>query len=133
MKVLFSKTFIKMFKLIPVVACVIISGFFGFILSNQYLGLMSQKPTYLSLSQDILMFYAVLAFVLLVGMLIWIICSNSGSGLFASEIHEGTMRLLLSKISAANATRIKIAGTFFLKHDDRKVANPPRIKIKIIP
>ena len=95
MKVLFSKTFIKMFKLIPVVACVIISGFFGFILSNQYLGLMSQKPTYLSLSQDILMFYAVLAFVLLVGMLIWIICSNSGSGLFASEIHEGTMRLLL--------------------------------------
>ena len=97
MKVLFSKTFIKMFKLIPVVACVIISGFFGFILSNQYLGLMSQKPTYLSLSQDILMFYAVLAFVLLVGMLIWIICSNSGSGLFASEIHEGTMRLLLSK------------------------------------
>ena len=54
MKVLFSKTFIKMFKLIPVVACVIISGFFGFILSNQYLGLMSQKPTYLSLSQDVL-------------------------------------------------------------------------------
>ena len=111
MKVLFSKTFIKMFKLIPVVACVIISGFFGFILSNQYLGLMSQKPTYLSLSQDILMFYAVLAFVLLVGMLIWIICSNSGSGLFASEIHEGTMRLLLSKkISRLELVIGKVGG-----------------------
>ena len=112
MKVLFSKTFIKMFKLIPVVACVIISGFFGFILSNQYLGLMSQKP---NLSFFITRYFNVLCsfsfFVLLVGMLIWIICSNSGSGLFASEIHEGTMRLLLSKkISRLELVIGKVGG-----------------------
>lgn len=97
MKVLFSKTYIKMFKIIPVSVCILISGIFGFILSNEYRSLMSSRPTYLSLSQNILIFYALLAFVLLVGMLIWLICSNWASGLFASEIHEGTMRLLLSK------------------------------------
>ena len=53
--------------------------------------------------------------------------------IFSSIRKEIRAKGIIPKISAANATRIKIAGTFFLKHDDRKVANPPRIKIKIIP
>lgn len=111
MKVLFNKTFEKMFKLIPVSICVGISGIGGFILSHRYHSLMKSRPSYHELSQELLLFYALLAFVLLAGMVIWLICSNYSSGLFSSEIHEGTMRLLLAKkISRLELVIGKVGG-----------------------
>ena len=44
--------------------------------------------------------------------------------IFSSIRKENSGKRDNSKISAANATRIKIAGTFFLKHDDRKALIP---------
>lgn len=111
MKVLFSKTFIKMFKLIPVAIIMVISAGFGFVLANQYTSVMANEPTFTYLSQQITLIYSMLAFILLAGILIWVICSNSATGLFASEIHEGTMRLLISKeISRMELVIGKVTG-----------------------
>lgn len=111
MKVLFSKTFIKMFKIIPVSVCILVSGIFGILLAKEYHSLMNAKLTYYACGQNILIFYALLAFVLLAGMLIWLICANYSSGLFAGEIHEGTLRLLLAKkISRLELVIGKVGG-----------------------
>lgn len=111
MKVLFNKTFIKMFKLIPVAIIVVISAGFGVVLANQYSNVMASLPTYSYLSQQLTLIFSMLAFILLSGILIWVICANSASGLFASEIHEGTMRLLISKeISRKELVIGKVGG-----------------------
>ena len=103
MKVLMSKTFTKMFKVLPFVIISILSGLLGFLFSNVL--------TFDSFSNNILNTYSLFAFMIIAGIMIWVICSNCATGLFASEIHEGTMRLLLSKeISRFDLVLSKILG-----------------------
>lgn len=97
MKVLLSKTFTKMFKIIPVTIVWVISGIFGLLFAYIYNNLSGDILTYARLSNNIINIYSLIAFMMIVGIMIWIICSNSSSGLFSNEIHEGTIRLLLSK------------------------------------
>lgn len=97
MKVLLSKTFTKMFKVIPVIIIWLISGVFGLLFAYIYNNLSRNILTYARLSNNVMNIYSLIAFMMIAGLMIWIICSNSSSGLFASEIHEGTIRLLLSK------------------------------------
>ena len=98
MKVLLKKTFIKMFKPVPVLVSVLISGALGFVLSRVYLNLFNQNTSYSNLALNIEIMYIVFGFVFLSGLVIWVIVANYATGLFASEIHEGTIRLLLSKL-----------------------------------
>ena len=97
MKVLMSKTFTKMFKVLPFVIISILSGLLGFLFSNIYENLTRNVLTFDSFSNSILNTYSLFAFMIIAGIMIWVICSNCATGLFASESHEGTMRLLLSK------------------------------------
>ena len=97
MKVLLSKTFIKMFKVLPVTIIGLISGGLGFLFAYIYNNLSKSVLTYDRFSSNILTVYSLIAFMLIIGIMIWVISANSSSGLFANEIHEGTMRLLLSK------------------------------------
>ena len=111
MKVLMFKTFTKMFKVFPFVIISILSSLLGFLFSNIYENLMRYVLTFDRFSNNILNIYSLFAFMIIAGILIWVICSNCATGLFASEIHEGTMRLLLSKeISRFNLVLSKILG-----------------------
>ena len=111
MKVLMFKTFTKMFKVLPFVIISILSSLLGFLFSNIYENLMRYVLTFDCFSNNILNIYSLFAFMIIAGILIWVICSNCATGLFASEIHEGTMRLLLSKeISRFNLVLSKILG-----------------------
>ncbi|MBS5587803.1 MAG: ABC transporter permease [[Clostridium] spiroforme] len=111
MKVLMFKTFTKMFKVLPFVIISILSSLLGFLFSNIYENLMRYVLTFDRFSNNILNIYSLFAFMIIAGILIWVICSNCATGLFASEIHEGTMRLLLSKeISRFNLVLSKILG-----------------------
>ncbi|WP_455683169.1 ABC transporter permease [Thomasclavelia sp.] len=111
MKVLLSKTFTKMFKIIPVTIVWLISGSFGLLFAYIYNNLSKSILTYARFSNNIMNIYSLLAFMMIVGLMIWIICSNSSSGLFANEIHEGTIRLLLSKeITRIHLVTGKILG-----------------------
>lgn len=113
MKVLLKKTFIRMFKPVPVLISVLISGGLGFILSRVYLNLFNQNISYSNLALNIEIMYIVFGFVFLSGLIIWVIVANYATGLFASEIHEGTIRLLLSKpISRLQFVVGKILGLF---------------------
>ena len=113
MKVLLKKTFIKMFKQVPVLVSVLISGALGFVLSRVYLNLFNQNTSYSNLALNIEIMYIVFGFVFLSGLVIWVIVANYATGLFASEIHEGTIRLLLSKpISRLQLVLGKILGLF---------------------
>lgn len=97
MKVLLYKTFEKMFKKIPVFITTIISAFCGFVLARQYVEALSNQETFSNVIQEMMTSYSLFAFLFLAGILVWMLCANSATGLFASEIHEGTLRLLLSK------------------------------------
>lgn len=111
MKVLVSKTFIKMFKVLPFVIISILSGLLGFLFSNVYKNLVQDALTFNQFSNNILNTYSLFGFMLIAGIMVWIICSDCATGLFASEIHEGTMRLLLSKeITRFNLVLSKILG-----------------------
>lgn len=111
MKVLVSKTFIKMFKVLPFVIISILSGLLGFLFSNVYKNLVQDALTFDQFSNNILNTYSIFSFMLIAGIMVWIICSDCATGLFASEIHEGTMRLLLSKeITRFNLVLSKILG-----------------------
>lgn len=111
MKVLVSKTFIKMFKILPFAIISILSGLLGFLFSNVYKNLAQDMLTFDRFSNNILNTYSLFGFMLITGIMIWIICSDCATGLFASEIHEGTMRLLLSKeITRFNLVLSKILG-----------------------
>lgn len=111
MKVLVSKTFIKMFKVLPFVIISILSGLLGFLFSNVYKNLVQDALTFAQFSNNILNTYSIFSFMLIAGIMVWIICSDCATGLFASEIHEGTMRLLLSKeITRFNLVLSKILG-----------------------
>lgn len=113
MKVLLKKTFIKMFKPVSVLVSVLISGALGFVLSRVYLNLFNQNTSYSNLALNIEIMYIVFGFVFLSGLVIWVIVANYATGLFASEIHEGTIRLLLSKpISRLQLVLGKILGLF---------------------
>lgn len=111
MKVLVSKTFIKMFKILPFVIISTLSGLLGFLFSNVYKNLVQDALTFNQFSNNILNTYSLFGFMLIAGIMVWIICSDCATGLFASEIHEGTMRLLLSKeITRFNLVLSKILG-----------------------
>lgn len=113
MKVLLSKTFIKMFKVVPVTVVNLISGLLGFLLAYIYNNLSRNILTYDRFSNNIMNIYSLIAFMLIVGIMIWVISANSSSGLFANEIHEGTIRLLLSKeITRVHLVMGKIIGMF---------------------
>lgn len=111
MKVLVSKTFIKMFKILPFVIISTLSGLLGFLFSSVYKNLVQEALTFNQFSNNILNTYSLFGFMLIAGIMIWIICSDCATGLFASEIHEGTIRLLLSKeITRFNLVLSKILG-----------------------
>lgn len=111
MKVLISKTFIKMFKILPFVIISTLSGLLGFLFSSVYKNLVQDALTFNQFSNNILNTYSLFGFMLIAGIMIWIICSDCATGLFASEIHEGTIRLLLSKeITRFNLVLSKILG-----------------------
>ena len=111
MKVLLCKTFTKMFKVIPVTVVWLISGAFGLLFAYIYNNLSESILTYARFSNNIMNIYSLMAFMIIVGIMIWIICSNSSTGLFAQEIHEGTIRLLLSKeITRMHLVAGKISG-----------------------
>ena len=57
MKVLLKKTFIKMFKPVPVLVSVLISGALGFVLSRVYLNLFNQNTSYSNLALNIEIIY----------------------------------------------------------------------------
>lgn len=111
MKVLISKTYIKMFKILPFVIISTLSGLLGFLFSSVYKNLVQDALTFNQFSNNILNTYSLFGFMLIAGIMIWIICSDCATGLFASEIHEGTIRLLLSKeITRFNLVLSKILG-----------------------
>lgn len=97
MKVLLVKTFTKMFKIIPTTIVCLISGALGLLFAFIYNQFVREVSTYEYLVNNAINVYSLLAFMMISGLMIWIVCANSATGLFASEIHEGTMRLLLSK------------------------------------
>ena len=111
MKILLSKTLTKMFKIIPFTVISLISGVFGFLFAYIYNNLSSSILTYERLSINVMNTFSLLAFMMIAGLMIWVISSNCSSGLFANEIHEGTIRLLLSKeITRKNLVIGKILG-----------------------
>lgn len=111
MKVLLSKTFTKMLKIIPVTIVSLISGVLGLVFAYIYNNLSKSILTYDRFSSNIMNVYGLIAFMLIIGIMIWVVSANCSSGLFANEIHEGTMRLLLSKeITRAHLVIGKILG-----------------------
>lgn len=111
MKILLSKTFTKMFKIIPFTIIILFSGILGLLFAYVYNNLSETILTYERFNNNIMNIYSLLAFLMIIGIMIWIIVSNTSSGLFANEIHEGTIRLLLSKeISRVNLIIGKILG-----------------------
>lgn len=111
MIVLMNKTFEKMFKKIPVFTTLIIGGLLGFLLASQFTSQMHASSSYLEMTQHMMTLYSLIAFLVIVGVLLWVICANSATGLFASEIHEGTLRLLMSKeLSRKELVLGKISG-----------------------
>lgn len=113
MKVLLVKTFAKMFKIIPVTIISLISGAIGLLFAFIYNQFTREMVTYERLVNNVINVYSLLAFMIIAGLMIWIVTANSATGLFASEIHEGTMRLLLSKeISRKELVVGKMLGMF---------------------
>lgn len=111
MKILLSKTFTKMFKIIPFTIIILFSGILGLLFAYVYNNLSETILTYERFNNNIMNIYSLLAFLMIIGIMVWIIVSNASSGLFANEIHEGTIRLLLSKeISRVNLIIGKILG-----------------------
>ena len=74
MKVLMSKTFTKMFKVLPFVIISILSGLLGFLFSNIYENLTRNVLTFDSFSNNILNTYSLFAFMIIAGIMIWVIC-----------------------------------------------------------
>ncbi len=97
MKHIFNKTYSKMFTYVTMPIVVAASLFAGYLLAGDYLDVMTRTPTFVYLSQRLAVMYCMLTFVLIAGLCIWMIVANTSSGLFANELHEGTLRLLLSK------------------------------------
>lgn len=111
MKVVLHKTFEKMFKKIPVFSTLVIGTLLGFLLASQYKQQVSNMASFQATSQHMMVLYSLLAFLAIVGVFIWVVCANGATGLFASEIHEGTLRLLISKeISRKELVLGKISG-----------------------
>ena len=111
MKVLLKKTFIKSFHPIMLGCVSLISLLSGFLLSKEYHNLIANKPTYDYLSNRLGAVIAIIYFIMIIGFVFWIIISQISTGLFASEIHEGTIRLLLSKaISRKELVFGKVGG-----------------------
>ena len=73
MKVLLCKTFTKMFKVIPVTVVWLISGAFGLLFAYIYNNLSESILTYARFSNNIMNIYSLMAFMIIVGIMIWII------------------------------------------------------------
>lgn len=97
MKHIFNKTYSKMFTYVTLPIVIVISAFAGKLLAGDYSDVIARTPTFTYLSQRLAVMYCMLTFVLIAGLCIWMIVANTSSGLFANELHEGTLRLLLSK------------------------------------
>lgn len=111
MKVLVKNTFNQMFKLIPMIITSIIALLLGILMAYGYTKLVNQNLTYEKMVSNIEIIFIIINFVFLTGMILWIIVASSATSLFASEIHEGTMRLLLAKqISRLELVVGKIVG-----------------------
>ena len=111
MKVLVKNTFNQMFKLIPMIITSIIALLLGILMAYGYTKLVNQNLTYEKMVSNIEIIFIIINFVFLTGMILWIIVASSATSLFASEIHEGTMRLLLAKqISRLELVAGKIVG-----------------------
>lgn len=97
MKHIFNQTFTKMFTKVITLLIVLSNILIGYVLSSEYKGVIQRMPTFDYLSSRMAVLFALLSFVIVSGLVLWIVASNTSSGLFASELHEGTMRLILSK------------------------------------
>lgn len=110
MKIMVSTTIKRMFKLVPTMFIVVVGLLAGGILAMAY-NQFSDGTSYQTVLQTMFDVYSGLSFVLIVGILIWILCANCATGLFASEIHDGTIRLLLAKkITRYDLVLGKISG-----------------------
>lgn len=111
MKTVFNNTCRAMFKIIPTMVLIIIGMAAGGILALIYQQNTASVTTYQRLFQTMVDAYSIVAFILIIGILVWILCANSATGLFASEIHEKTMHLLLAKqITRVHLVFGKICG-----------------------
>lgn len=111
MKHIFNKTYSKMFTYVVVGIVVAISVFSGFFLASDYLARIQSNPTFEYFTQRLVILYSLMTFVLVSGLSIWMIVANTSSGLFANELHEGTLRLLLAKpVSRRDLVIGKIGG-----------------------
>ena len=114
MKHIFNKTYSKMFTYVTMPIVVAASLFAGYLLAGDYLDVMTRTPTFVYLSQRLAVMYCMLTFVLIAGLCIWMIVANTSSGLFANELHEGTLRLLLS-MTYLGISLLIVLGIFTLR------------------
>lgn len=113
MLTIMKKTYSKMFTVVPVVLVSVLSVFAGYFLAREYRDILSRNPTYSYITGRMTIIYALFTFLMIAGLVIWIITANVSSGLFANELHEGTLRLLLAKpIGRKDLVLGKVIGMF---------------------
>lgn len=97
MKHIFNYTLTKMFKLPYVLIISVISMVTGLLIAKDYNKMILRLPTYTYLNNRMVITFCLVSFLLISGIVLWIVISNTSTGLFASEMHEGTLRLVVSK------------------------------------
>ena len=112
MKHIFIKTIAKMFKIIPVILYMIVSLLCGFMLANTYRNYVKTNyATFNGLTSTLISTLTIIIFLIICGLLLITLVVMVGSGLFAGEEMDGTMRLLVAKpVSRFEIVVGKIAG-----------------------
>ena len=112
MKYIFIKTITKMFKTIPVILYMVVSLLCGFMLANTYRNYVKANyATFNGLTSTLISTLTIIIFLIICGLLLITLVIMVGSGLFAGEEINGTMRLLVAKpVSRLEIVVGKIAG-----------------------
>ncbi|MBS5115571.1 MAG: ABC transporter permease subunit [Erysipelotrichaceae bacterium] len=112
MKPIFKHTFLRMFKRVPIILSVLVSLIAGWFMAKDYNKVILRQPSFDYINERMIVLFCVISFVMITGIVLCIIVANTSSGLFANEIHEGTLRLLVAKpIKRSSLVLGKILGT----------------------
>lgn len=112
MKPIFKHTFLRMFKRVPIILSVLVSSIAGWFMAKDYNKVILRQPSFDYITERMIVLFCVISFVMITGIVLCIIVANTSSGLFANEIHEGTLRLLVAKpIKRSSLVLGKILGT----------------------
>ena len=112
MKPIFKHTFLRMFKRVPIILSVLVSLIAGWFMAKDYNKVILRQLSFDYINERMIVLFCVISFVMITGIVLCIIVANTSSGLFANEIHEGTLRLLVAKpIKRSSLVLGKILGT----------------------